>query len=363
MNFSVQTVFQILIIFQAFFFSTFLLVSERRKKVSNLILALFLFLWGVQMWGFVLKSLWLNNIIVNFNNSFGFTYGVLLYLYTKSLIYKDFKLVPSDIFHFFPFLIIVILDFSTKIESKIAISFLYVFSILTYVFFSFREISRYRAVLKQTQSDFEQQNLSWLRLVFFLFIGVFMFDFVQLFFNLFSDNNILKQTMEILVFMSVLAFISVLIFKALIRPEIFLGIDKKDKIFIKRYSVKYASSSLSKDEKKAFLEHLKNYMNTNKPFLEPALSINKLANSLGISSRDLSQIINEDLNQNFLDYINSKRIYEAINLLVNSKDKKQTIQEVMYSVGFSSKSSFYSAFRKKTGVTPKKYLLNENIIL
>jgi AraC-like DNA-binding protein len=93
-------------------------------------------------------------------------------------------------------------------------------------------------------------------------------------------------------------------------------------------------------------------MQNEKPYLEPELTLDQLASRLSLKPRVLSQAINVILGQNFYDFINHYRIDEASRLLTNPKDKKITILEVLYEVGFNSKSSFNTLFKKYTGLTP-----------
>ncbi len=96
-------------------------------------------------------------------------------------------------------------------------------------------------------------------------------------------------------------------------------------------------------------------MQTKKPYLEPELTLEQLASRLSLKPRVLSQAINEILEQNFYDFINRHRIEEASRLLTNPKDEKITVQEVFYEVGFNSKSSFNTLFKKYTGLTPTAF--------
>jgi AraC-like DNA-binding protein len=61
------------------------------------------------------------------------------------------------------------------------------------------------------------------------------------------------------------------------------------------------------------------------------------------------------MGQNFYDFINRHRIDEASRLLTNPADEKITILEVLYEVGFNSKSSFNTLFKKYTGLTPTEF--------
>ncbi len=75
---------------------------------------------------------------------------------------------------------------------------------------------------------------------------------------------------------------------------------------------------------------------------------------MSMNSRTISEVINRYFDQNFSDFVNSFRIQEAISLLKNSDDKT-TVLEILYAVGFNSKSSFYTAFKIKTGMTPSEF--------
>jgi AraC-like DNA-binding protein len=108
-------------------------------------------------------------------------------------------------------------------------------------------------------------------------------------------------------------------------------------------------------EKEKIVQELLLYMQSNKPYLEPELTLEQLASKLSLKPRALSQAINEILGQNFYDFINRYRIDEASRLLTHPKDEKITILEVLYEVGFNSKSSFNTLFKKYKGLTPTEF--------
>jgi AraC-like DNA-binding protein len=118
---------------------------------------------------------------------------------------------------------------------------------------------------------------------------------------------------------------------------------------------KYISSPLTEELKNSYLDKLINYMNSERPFLNPDISINQLAQELQISPKYLSQIINEKLNKNFFDLINSYRIEEAKKMLMEDTEERLTILTILYDTGFNSKSSFNTAFKKHTQLTPSQY--------
>jgi len=100
---------------------------------------------------------------------------------------------------------------------------------------------------------------------------------------------------------------------------------------------------------------LNDFLEREKPNLNPAVTINDLAQKLNIPLRYLSQVINDSLNQNFYDFINSYRIKEALKYLSDSGRDKMTILEILYEAGFNSKSTFYKVFKDHTGESPTEY--------
>ena len=72
----------------------------------------------------------------------------------------------------------------------------------------------------------------------------------------------------------------------------------------------------------------------------------------------LSQYINNQLQTNFNDYINSYRVKEACRIFKNDTIMKFTVDQVADMVGFSSRSTFYTTFKKFTGITPAFFQKN-----
>ncbi|MBV6879517.1 helix-turn-helix domain-containing protein [Epilithonimonas ginsengisoli] len=92
-----------------------------------------------------------------------------------------------------------------------------------------------------------------------------------------------------------------------------------------------------------------------KPFLDPALTIQDISKEMNVPVRELSVLINHQLGQHFYDFVNTYRIENAMEILKDPSKTKVTILEILYEVGFNSKSSFNTAFKKHTGNTPTEY--------
>lgn len=118
---------------------------------------------------------------------------------------------------------------------------------------------------------------------------------------------------------------------------------------------KYQGSQLNDlyvDECLSKLDHL---MRVKKVYLEENLTLQSLAGELSILPRYLSQIVNEKLNVNFPDYVNSFRVEEAKKLLSDSNGRNRKIIAIAFDVGFNTKAAFNIAFKKHTGMTPTQY--------
>lgn len=92
-----------------------------------------------------------------------------------------------------------------------------------------------------------------------------------------------------------------------------------------------------------------------KLYRNPNLRISDVADKLSISPNYLSRIINETCNVGFNEIVNNYRVDEVISLIKNGDYKNRTLFSLAQQAGFSSKSTFQSAFKKVTGKTPSEY--------
>ena len=112
---------------------------------------------------------------------------------------------------------------------------------------------------------------------------------------------------------------------------------------------KYENSNLDEAQKERYVLKLQDYVKNHEPYKEPELTLGILSERLDIPTHYLSQVINEKLGTNFLEYINRHRTEYAKSLLVDPDMSHYTIMSIAYDSGFNSKSTFYTAFKKYTG--------------
>lgn len=119
---------------------------------------------------------------------------------------------------------------------------------------------------------------------------------------------------------------------------------------------KYASSSLNRSSYDKTILEISRVIREKQLFKQNDFSLQLLSDELNSNSSYISQIINHGLGIRFNDYINRFRVEEAKVQLLSSKNKHLTIEAISEQCGFKSKSTFFRAFKKETGLTPKQFL-------
>jgi AraC-like DNA-binding protein len=118
---------------------------------------------------------------------------------------------------------------------------------------------------------------------------------------------------------------------------------------------KYEWSTLTPETSERYLRRLLQSMKEEKLYLDAELTISKLAERLSIPQPHLSQTINERLNQNFVDFINTYRVEEAKRKLLDPLKRHYSVLAIAEEAGFNSKSSFNSVFKKHAQMTPSEF--------
>jgi adenylate cyclase len=136
-------------------------------------------------------------------------------------------------------------------------------------------------------------------------------------------------------------------------PEIYTN-DQPEHLDVKETDSKKALlDEESAADCKARLLHL---IETEKPYLNPDLSLRLLANQLGIHANQLSWLLNDSMGKNFNTFINHYRVEEFKVRAPLPENAHLTIMSVAYDCGFNSKTVFNTYFKKETGLTPKEFL-------
>ena len=95
-----------------------------------------------------------------------------------------------------------------------------------------------------------------------------------------------------------------------------------------------------------------------KKYRDKDYSAQDLANEIGTNTRYISAVVNVRFHMNFTSFVNSYRISDAKSILVDKRYQDLNIEGVSDMVGFANRQSFYAAFYRFTGITPRQYRIN-----
>lgn len=112
---------------------------------------------------------------------------------------------------------------------------------------------------------------------------------------------------------------------------------------------------LSPRQLSTMAQDLECYFQRQRPYLDPELDLQQVADASGYSRNQISYLLNQVLGQSFYRYVNQARLQHLMASL-NDDSVEATIDELAFNAGFNSLSAFYKCFREQTGLTPKAYL-------
>ena len=343
---------------------------KKGRALSNRLLAAFLaanalliaqFLFTVIGWSAKNRTL----ILVGTGSSMYLLLMPLLYLYIKSLCYKDFQLRRIDLWHAVPCVVVTVV-FLLKMnvdeqgigaihlsgEEIRAIEYLshkiiFHLQVLIYLVASLVLLVAYRKRLKGLFSSIESIDLSWCNLLLAGFAGMWFIDLLGWILTSFHANpEPFKSSLVISSLLVNLVLALTVAYRGLLWGGMFSGILTPPK---------YAASTLQSAECGRILERLLRFVESEKPYLDPSLTIEDLARKLSVPPKHLSQTIHSRMNQSFYDFINAQRVEAAKDRFQSDASRTRTVLNVAYEVGFNSKSVFNAAFKRHTGMTPKDF--------
>ncbi len=387
MELGLNEIISLFIVFVSLLLAIFLFSTSLANNKSNLLLALFLIIGAQDADAVIIRTFISPSFpaLAVFISMTIFFQIPLLYLYILSVIYSDFKLKWTHLWHATPFILLNILliprfylvDFDDQMKFlgqnmvstppfEVEISFILLHvQLFVYLIVCFATVNKYRRVLLENFSNASLFNYKWLfQLILIYAVEAFLASLKNLF--MFMEIDLAYRYSLLLMSLILLGYICWMVFRAMRTPELFRGIDSKLQLvsqMVKEGRKGVTAEIIRMDpqiDKKVAV--LNSYMAESEPYLDPSLSIYDLSKQIDMPAKDLSLLINHDLNQHFFDFVNGFRIRKAMEILKDPRKHDLTVLEILYDVGFNSKSSFNTAFKRYTNLTPteyrRKYLLS-----
>lgn len=358
-------VMSILISFVCVLLAGFLFTVRTERVLPNRMLAVFLLLTAIELSGW----LWVDSgNYASWLNALRMAIGTLqmpLFLgFFISSCYSDFRLRRRDALHLLPFVVALILILpgsqipfvpdTANFREHLTVAEDKVFQLIAHIQY-YTYIIAVGVVLWTFRKRFRDQHAGARSEVFrwlteFACVSLFAHTLILI-------RDLLRNTPAeslVLVFQMVGAVLALTIttwiaLQSLFKPNLFRDVGRAfDRVSEKKAGL-FQSDSLRRSE----LDRLLAYMETNAPYLKSDLSLAVLADGLAMTPREVSELLNTSVGTHFFDFVNSYRVGEAEKLLLS--DPSMSVTEILYAVGFNSKSSFNIAFKKQTGMTPSSF--------
>ncbi|MEP2024932.1 MAG: helix-turn-helix domain-containing protein [Reichenbachiella sp.] len=286
----------------------------------------------------------------------------LLWLYVKRSLSK--KLRWHDALHFVPYLFFLFWYwgiFTAPADIKLNIYENYLkggsqyhllvklsilgmmLQMLTYLVFSIVYITRYEREFKKQFSGNDIDKVGWLKRIISFFTLYFLFEFTfSTYRNFMGIQNKVLENWSLVAWT---VFIISLAYTILNRPNL-IG-----------YRLHNLGNKKSKPDIVEPIDALTQYMSEKKPYLDNGLSLHQLADGIGLGTHQLSSLLNNELETNFYEYINTHRVRAVKSKLEEGEHRQYSIFGIAQATGFNSKASFYKFFKKEYHTTPRGFLL------
>ncbi len=338
MNFENQIIFffSALGAFNGFLLSIYIVKTSKKRQFSNYFLALLILVVSIR----IIKSVFLyfnsqiSNVFIQIGLSACILIGPFLFLYLKTHFLKK---KVNWIIHSIPFLVgITILGLvypyleHRTVWSKWIVKGIYL-QWFIYIVISFRYVY---PIIGKFRSKESFKNIDfWLLSIYF---GVAL---IWLAYCIGAYTSYIVGALSF----SFVLYLSIL-FWVLKRRKANLFFEDPEK---------YADKKITEKQAKKIIIQLNTLLQSEALHKNPNIKLKHLAEKLEVSSHFLSQLLNDNLDKSFSEYINGWRVESAKKLIKNNTNF--TLEAIGFEAGFSSKSSFYSTFKKVTGVTPAVY--------
>jgi len=305
--------------------------------------------------------------LIGVSSSFTLLYGPLLYFYVDSYISKKPKFKNKYLLHLTPFILynIMMLPFYVQTGTHKLVYFQESFrldppglfeifqwvkavTIPAYIIWIFVLLKQHVKNISQYLSFTDQVDLAWIKYLVYSVsvIAVFIVGF-----KIYDDNNFEPERY---LFAAVSIWIFGIGYYGIRQTPVFSNAREIKNVRLP--SRDFKKKIIEKLTKANYKETLIDYMRKEKPYLKSKLTIDDIANDLNIPTHHLSLFLNEAINKNFFDFINSFRIQEFKQRLIDPNFKQLTILGIALDCGFNSKASLNRIFKSQTGQTPSRYL-------
>ncbi len=349
-----------------------LLKAQKSNKQANIVMAMFLIVAMLVALDCYLVSSGYYRKFPFFIKAFtplNLFFGILPYCYSRSLTNTPAKLCSKCLWHFVPIIglyflysPVYFLSAEERIQHiaqnqdfllrKIAVLYILISNTI-YMVRGYLNTLAFQKTVKNSGEKLELMKAYWLKQWFHVLIFIHVSVTLSTF--LFANQGFQVAYLSLFVGIFVIIVFSGYVAIRQIDPLIAMaentGSFKAENLMGKKIP--------EKTKEKAFLA-LEKILIEEKSYLNSDLNLDSLAKKMGQPSYVVSYALNKKYKMNFFELINSLRVKEASTRLKQKEYKHLTIIAIAEDVGFNSKSTFNSAFKKYMGVTPSQFRSSES---
>jgi AraC-like DNA-binding protein len=318
------------------FFSAYLLIKSGERQKIGIILALFLLVTGVNpllnaaFTTFKIYDLPLTTRILYLSWIIPFSVKAPgFYLLLKYSLKTNSEFSIKEFIHLLPLVIILVINPGN--DQAITISFIKFIYILTLIYITLS--LRLFLSFGNKFINSKQHNFSLTILV--IFSVQRLFEMVLWIFNCYTFESL---------------FIG-------LSGYIFILMELKHNSFTVPFkqSAKYKNITITEKDISQYYAQIVLLLKTSKLYKETNITIRDLSSRLSLQTYIVSLVINHCYGTNFNDFINSFRLEEAKQKLLDDNYSNKTIESIAFECGFSTLSIFNTYFKKKCNLTPSQF--------
>jgi AraC-like DNA-binding protein len=287
--------------------------------------------------------------------SFTYLFGPILFFYFRSIFRNQGFQVKKDWGHlglFFIFIAFHINEYLLSADEKtLIINTVTKTDTIPWPWLNLIQLCMYTIICYyeyQSEAENTKEVKKWFRLILVLFS---LFIAASLAYYALVRLPWFNPTWDYMISGATMVFIYSIAIYAYFNDKVFNGFDLTENTS----KSKYQNSALKNEFGNHILSRLNELMDREKLYVDDEINLDRLAARLNITRHQLSQVLNERAEMNFFEYINSRRIQEAKQLLTSTSKKELNIIEIAYKVGYTNKVTFNNTFKKYTGMTPSDF--------
>lgn len=217
--------------------------------------------------------------------------------------------------------------------------------------------NRYRQQIKSVLSNIESAKLGWVRSIVVYWVIYLLLNLYFYCWPIITHDEVSGYFTYLFIGINIVFYLYVATQTSL-HPYLFT-VAEASAVHAYANDTNKQRKTLSEAQANELQEQLLDLLITKKPYLNAELTISELAKMLNMGgSYYLSQLLSSRLNENFYELINRYRVEEA-KFLLETKPQ-ETMINIAYASGFKSTSTFYTYFKKLTGMTPRDYLIKQS---